>query len=156
MRNIRLVFALLMTGLGASPAFACGGPFWATPPEERGPEESVIEIQYLGVWKEPTYPDGDRLPTGCSGGVGVFRYRITRVLDGEFNEAEIYLQFEDRGLGHGEQRYIVVGRLAEGSDALPRYFLARSPPLDQRLLDPREIPNVSHQLHFLRKAEELL
>jgi hypothetical protein len=117
---LRLLFAT--AAFCAPPASACvvAPPpvekFWSHVPRQVEPGESVLEIQYLGPWFEPSAPGEDRVVVTDCLAEGIHHYRVTRVLRGEFRDEEILIPFRGGGVvgefGNSSERHIVVGRLA--------------------------------------------
>jgi hypothetical protein len=121
MRSVLILSSLALLALSAAPAWACRGQpmpvekFWSSLPAKIETGEVVLEIQYLGPWKEPAVPGEDRVVVADCDYSGIFHYRVTRVLQGEFKSDEIYVPVYG-GLigeyGNKDVRHIVVGQFA--------------------------------------------
>ncbi|RYY90396.1 MAG: hypothetical protein EOO15_02685 [Chitinophagaceae bacterium] len=134
MRFIEILLGFAVVAISAAPVEACivhpapVAKFWSSVPENIEAGEVVLEIQYLGTWKEPEIPGADIVVITDCPSPGISRYRVTRVLRGEFRGAEVFLPMGGGGIvgahGNPTERHIVVGQFASyyslgGHDAYP-------------------------------------
>ena len=139
------VSAVVISAACAHPAAACVAPpfmddyggFWSELPEQLDADEVVLEVQYLGVWNDPTEKARELLERGSACGSPVpHRYSVTRVLRGDFKKTEILLSSAFGHLGPTGKRYVVVGQVASNREDVPPHFRARVAPPAQRLKPP--------------------
>lgn len=121
MRSVLILSSFALVALSAAPALACRAQpmpvekFWPSPPAHVEAGDLVLEVQFLGRWKEPAVPGEDVVVITDRITPEIFHYRVTRVLLGEFKGAEIYVPVYGGIVGEygkKETKHVVVGQFA--------------------------------------------